>query len=99
MITIYKYKLEVDDIQTIEIQGLQRILSVEEQNDNIVLYAQINTVFPNPLRKSDQVEIIITGTGHDRPELNKVGYWTFLGTVKMMGGDLMFHVFYHIRGN
>lgn len=95
MITVFKYPLEPTDYQEIEIKGLMRVLSVEEQNEDIVLYAQVNTEPPRPEYQYDIIEVIILGTGHDRPELKEVGKWNFLGTVKLLEGNLMFHVFYH----
>ncbi|MDD5487265.1 MAG: hypothetical protein PHW65_06910 [Dehalococcoidales bacterium] len=83
---IYKYTLQIEDKQTLKLPEGSKILSVAEQNNSIVLYALVNTATEN----AEHVSVIIHGTGH---QANDVDGCTFLGTVKLYGGDLMFHVF------
>jgi hypothetical protein len=83
---IYKYILQITDHQTLTLPKGSKILSVAEQHDNIVLYALVDTVTGDV----ENVPIIIRGTGHTA---NYVEGCAFLGTVKLSGGRLMFHVF------
>lgn len=84
---IYKYTLQIEYKQTLKLPEGSKILSVAEQNNSIVLYALVNTATENV----EHVSILIHGTGHPADDVED---YTFLGTVKLYGGDLMFHVFY-----
>lgn len=81
---IYKYKIEVIDEQDIQIPNGAEILSVTEQYGDIVLYANVDS-------EADLIpyHISIRGTGHNAVGLKH----KFLGTVKLVDGALMFHVF------
>ncbi|AEG59005.1 DUF7352 domain-containing protein [Desulforamulus ruminis] len=83
---IFKYELEVAGFQVVNIQS-EAILSVQEQNEKIVVYALVDTDLP-----PNKYEFGIIGTGH--PITFDINKFCFLGTVKMYGGGLMFHVFY-----
>jgi len=88
---IYKYTLGNITNQAIHINGLLKILSIKEQNNNIVLYALIE----DEDETINVISINMYGTGH--PIIN-AGDVDFLGTVKLFNGSLMFHVFYsHYR--
>lgn len=88
MQTVWKYTLAAKEWQTIEMPLGAKILSAEEQNHQIVVYAAIEDT------KTDMFEdreIIVLGTGHETHyDLNE---YRFLNTVKMENGSLMFHVF------
>ena len=94
MNTIFKYKLENIDQQTIEIPLPARILSVVEKNDDIVLYAVVDDDQDVP---KIPVDISIKGTG-DVVE-SGIGLYTFLGTVKLFNGNEIWHVFYMYAGD
>jgi hypothetical protein len=83
---IFKYRLEIKDCQTVEIPT-ERILSVEEQNGDVVVYAMVD---PEGPKKKYEFRIVVTG--HDLP--GDIKTYTFLGSVKLYMGRLMFHVFY-----
>ena len=84
--TIWKFKLQPHDSQILHIKGLIKVLSVAEQYGGIVLYALIDPSHETPTK----VPIYVVGTGHDFEwDLAR----RFLGTVLLMGGRLMFHVF------
>lgn len=88
MKTVYKYELKVVDNQKLILPIGSEILSVQEQYDKIVLYALVDD-------EKDEMEnynIIIHGTGHDA---NDVADSFYIDTVKLLDGDLMFHVFYN----
>jgi len=84
---IYKYPLEIVDHQFLVLPEGAEILSVAEQNDYIVLYALVD----EKETELDEIPIKIIGTGN--PVENIEGY-EFIGTVKIYGGKLVFHVFY-----
>jgi len=83
---IFKYPLEVEDHQILEIPS-NRLLSVQEQNGEVVVYAMVDTVKP-PIK----YEFAINGTGN--PVNFDADNFNFLGTVKLYNGSIMFHVFY-----
>ncbi len=58
MITIFKYHLQIQDSQKIEIPVLAKLLSAQEQNGELILWALVNT-------NNDklQIEIECLGTG------------------------------------
>jgi hypothetical protein len=94
MNTIWEYKLENIDQQTIEIPLPARILSVVEKNDDIMLYSLVDNDKDVP---KIPVDILIKGTG-DLVEKNILHY-TFLGTVKLFDGTEIWHVFYKYADN
>ncbi len=94
MNTIWKFKLENIDQQTIEIPLPAKILSVAEQNDDIVLYSVVDNGKDVP---TIPVDILIKGAG-DFVE-NNIGLYTFLGTVKLFCGTEIWHVFYMYADN
>lgn len=88
MRTIYKYPLKKDVCNIIELPLSTKILSVEAQGENIVLYGLMDT--------EEQItvpyEFRIYGTGKEI-EVDLEPY-TFLGTVNLYDGMVMAHVFY-----
>lgn len=92
MNTIYKYKLENIDQQTIIIPFPAKILSVVEQDNDIVLYSIVDDGKDGKDVHKIPIEILIKGTG-DVVEDN-IGLYTFVGTVKLFDGKEIWHVFY-----
>lgn len=92
MKTVYKYPLEVKGAQKVSLPMGARILSVMNQREEIVLYAYVD---PEQTETEDW-HVFVLATGEPRgmhPEAE------FLGTVAMMDGSLMFHVFvWHPEG-
>jgi len=84
---VYKYNLEITDTQTLHLPKNVDILSVENQNGYLVLYALVN----EQEKIFEYVDISVIGTGH---QISFTTY-TFIGTVSFSGGTLMFHVFSH----
>lgn len=88
MNTIHKFELDIEDEQAVGIKGLIKVLSAEEQYDNLVLYAMVDT----DNKEVSKVRIAIRGTGHPLGILftqpNK-----FLNTIKLRNGMLMLHIF------
>ena len=83
---IYTYPLEVTDYQTVEVKGPAILLSVAEQNNQIVMYAMADD-----LEYGILVDVRRIGTGN--PRRDDIDNCKFLGTVKLANGGLMFHVF------
>ena len=83
---ILKYTLETVDSQVIRIKSGE-IISVENQNEKIVVYVKTDGCIAEVKRN-----FLIIGTGHELRE--DIDQFTFLGTVKLADGALMFHVFY-----
>lgn len=99
---IYKYKLRLKDNQHIKLPLGSKILSVIDQIDQfgptIMLYAlvedEIVESMVGDLSKPDVYDIAVRGTGH--PAHNIIDY-DFLGTVKLLEGHQIYHVFYRRR--
>jgi hypothetical protein len=85
---IFKYELKIQDEQGLSLSKHSTILSVKEQNDKIVLYAIVNENYQG---EKDKYIIHIRGTGH--PLDFRVHSSVFLGTIKLLEGKIMFHVF------
>ena len=85
---IYKYVLKPVDFQNLKLPKESKIISVIEQYDEMVLYAIVDT----DTSETELYDIAVKGTGHPFPE--KLDTYTFLGSVKLMGGSLVFHIFY-----
>jgi len=85
MISIWKYPLEIDDEQWIDIPRGAKFLSVGVQRGKVCLWVQVDSDAP----KESQL-IVMHGTGHPM----KSDSMQFIGTVMLYDGDLVFHVFH-----
>jgi hypothetical protein len=97
---IYMYPLEVTDRQTVRMQDRARILTVQEQDGVLCLWALVDPDAPL-LRR----EILIVGTGHPVPDEVAQCYedeftrhpqgsgGLYIGTVQQADGALVWHVF------
>jgi len=85
---IYKYLLQAVDFQNLKLPKGSKIISVIELYDGMVLYAIVDT----DTSKTELYDIAVKGTGHPFPD--KLDTYTFLDSVKLMNGSLVFHVFY-----
>ena len=85
--TIWKYTLSLVDYVDIEMPTGARILSVGIQNEQICLWALVD-----PEKTAAKYRFRIAGTGH--PIGKEAENWDFVGTVIMMNGALVFHVFH-----
>ncbi len=83
---VFKYPLQVADKQEIQLPASSKILSVEEQGGQLVLYALVN----DTVKMMNTFVVIIHGTGHDADDTDGCDY---VNTVKMYDGRIMFHVF------
>lgn len=87
--SIYKFALSIEDEQILKMPIYSYILSIAEQDNQIVLYAIVN---PMETEKLEERIIRIIGTGHTFTSTELINM-TFIGTVKLHNGALMFHVF------
>jgi len=88
---ILKYKLAVTDVQSITLRKGARPLSLANQtlsgNDSVVLYVIESDVAEKEIRT-----VRMFGTGHEFDAF-VIDDYTFLGTVIVDNGKLMWHVF------
>ncbi len=84
MAAIWKAKLELTDEQDIAVPEGAELLSAREQFDDVCIWFKCNP--QNPMTRK---RIRIAGEGHHIPDDGH----RFLGTAKLRGGSLMFHIF------
>ncbi|WP_426447603.1 DUF7352 domain-containing protein [Paenibacillus sp. S-38] len=87
MRTIYKYPIELQNKQLLELPKGSRVLSAQEQYGGINIYALVDT----DLKETEKIVILLYGTGHRITE--DIEEYRFLDTVSMHGGNLVIHVF------
>lgn len=83
MKTIWKYELELGS-QTLELPQGAQPLSVAVQQGGVMLWALVTPEAPTCYRR-----VYVVGTGHELPE----DLGSYVGTVLLTGGALVFHVF------
>ena len=84
--TIWKYVLQVTDVQTVEMPVGSKILDVQMQNNTCCLWALCNSAEGSP--KEDRT-FVMYGTGH--PVLED--HITYMGTLQFSHLQLVFHLF------
>lgn len=84
MKTIYKYPIALDGKVEMPIGAV--VLTAREQDDNICIWAQVDTLQAAVETRTFQV----FGTGNEIPTDHVMCYF---GTVMFQGGALVFHVF------
>lgn len=80
---IYKYPIEITDVQNVMLPFGAEILCVQFQQEQLCLWAIVNDNTPEPRT------IYIFGTGHDMDDTPR----RYIGTVQQHGGALIWHVF------
>lgn len=88
MYSIWKFVLESQENQMLEIPLGAEILSTETQGDEIVIYALVNT----EQTEKEYKDVRVYGTGVAIPDV--ITEYNFLGTANLYNGSMMFHVFY-----
>lgn len=81
---IHKYRLSVKDHQRISLPSQSEILSVINQHDEIMLYANVDEN-----KEAVDIDIYIHGTGYETDKSADL----FLGTVGLCDNNLILHVF------
>lgn len=82
---IYKYPVEVADVQTILLPLGAQILTVQEQNGQPYIWAIVN-----PETDSEPRRFRLYGTGYNIETDNVLKY---IGTFQLLCGRLVFHLF------
>jgi hypothetical protein len=81
---IWKFPLQMQDVQKIDMPQIEKILCVQVQNNQPCLWA---LCYPGTAKQKRKITIY--GTGHYMSE----GYRDHIGTFQISGGQLVFHVF------
>jgi len=85
--SIWKFELKIDTDFTIEMPKGASVLSAQAQKETICIWAIVDTEAEKEKRTFE-----VYGTGHDLPsDIEKDRM--LIGTVQLMGGALIFHVF------
>lgn len=84
MKAIWKYPLEIRDLQTLMVPEGATILTVQAQHDIPVLWALVDPKAPKVRR---DFEILGTGNPVEEGERN------YIATIQTHGGQLVWHVF------
>jgi hypothetical protein len=87
MMTTWKFPLDTTDVQTVSMPKGAKVLSVQMQFDRITAWALVD----NAELVSQPVRFHVIGTGYPLPDYTDA--WQFIGTVQMLDGSLIFHVF------
>lgn len=85
--SIYKYPISIDDTQTLTLPKGAEILSVINQYETPCIYAMVDT----ETKETEEYAIEGYGTGHS---IRHDDSYKFLGTVAMMDGNFIYHLFY-----
>lgn len=85
MKTIHKYTLLITDELQIWLPQGAELLDVQNQNERLCLW-----VLAEPDAEKECRHFRIVGTGNPIPDAHKL---TFVGTVQMKNGALVWHVF------
>lgn len=85
--TIWKFKLYLKDRQTINTPAGSKFLTVNMQNNDLVIYAVVDTEIPEEL--IGMREIAIVETGSPMPD----GDVDYIGTVTLPLSGYVLHVF------
>lgn len=89
---IYKYPLEIMDVQEVDLPKGAQILSVQAQYGIPNIWALVD----DKQTKTEKVIIRIIGTGYQIPDANSLEY---IGTVQLINGSVVFHVFKNSKKN
>ena len=81
---IYKYPLTLNDRQTVELPLGAEVLCAQAQYDTIMVWAKVD-----PQRYKEPRTFYVVATGAAVPE----DAVTYLSTVQLFGGRLVFHVY------
>lgn len=85
--TIWKYSLDITDIQIVDMPEGAKPLTVQIQNGSVVMWCMVDLEAPIVKR-----EIVVAGTGNGISE-RVISKMSYVGSVQIMNGRLVFHVF------
>ena len=83
MRSVWKFRLVMTDVQSVQMPMGAEILTVQMQGEQCCLWALCE-----PENVTHSRTILIHGTGHPVGDIAR-----YIGSVQMMGGALVFHVF------
>ena len=86
MQTIHKYPLSIIGVQDVEMPETSEILSAQNQNGQLCVWARVETDSPIIKRR-----FRIFGTGHPYPVVDILN--KYVGSVQMANGALVWHVY------
>lgn len=89
MKTIYKYNLQVTDVQQIILPKGAKILCVQTQRNNLAMWAEVDT---DEITETESVIIGMFGTGHPIPQQMEYNRH-YISTFQIENGALVFHVY------
>lgn len=92
MKTISKFTCDpklYNSMQVMPIPNLIKVLACANQDGNLCIWAEVETIGPSPTHDVTDVRLWVIGTGYELPDLENV---TFLGTVLI--GMYVWHVYY-----
>jgi len=87
MNTIWKFPIDITDESSITMPMGAKVLSVQTQNGQPCIWAEVNT-----RSRPEERPFRIFGTGHELPD-GLHDSWVFVGTFQVAGGALVFHLY------
>ena len=90
MLSVYKYKVPVNDYFTLDLPKTARILKAEVQHGDVCMWALVE-----PGESTRERIFRFTGTGH--PVNEAPAHLQHISTFQMRGGELVFHIFEVVR--
>lgn len=90
--TIWKFPLEIADMQLIKMPLGSKILTVQVQREKLCLWALVN---PHPQLRKESRKILIYGTGYDIVKSKRIKY---INTCQLHNGFFVGHVFEDVSG-
>ena len=89
MKSIFKYKIDINS-EKFGVSGpITKFLSVQVQRSQVCIWAEIDTDIPDR-----HFAVFPIGTGWDTGLIPIFQKATFLDTVQLYGGDLVWHIYY-----
>ena len=85
----WKYALPVENYQIVRVPANSQVMTVKEQHDTVVLYMLVDQ--SHTAIQMVDFEVYMLGTGHLMDD-TVPAICTYLGTVVMDGGELVWHV-------
>ena len=84
---IYKYIIQITDVQTIEVPIEHKLLDIQFQQDNLCAW-----VLVLPSEKTVDFKLRIIGTGN-KTDIEFLEEYKYLKTVQMLNGAMVWHIF------
>ena len=85
MLKVWKFPIVIDDYQSIAMPSGARLLHIDLQNGTPCIWALVD-----PHASIVKRKLRIAGTGHP---IDPIETRNHVGTVQMLGGNLIWHVF------